>query len=93
MSKLLDQLKEYYEFATPEQLAADYKLLEQYNNCSPTVEEYFKSLNIMTVKELRQILEKYSDNALVGISIKTELKTSFSLKEDTFYNNLILVAE
>ena len=47
----------------------------------------------MTVKELKQILEKYSDNALVGISIKTELKTSFSLKEDTFYNNLILIAE
>lgn len=47
----------------------------------------------MTVKELKQILEKYSDNALVGISIKTELKTSFILKEDTFYNNLILIAE
>lgn len=93
MPKLLDQLKEYYESATPEQLAADYKLLEQYNNCGPTVKEYFKSLNIMTVKELKQILDKYSDNALIGISIKTELKTSFSLKEDTFYNNLILVAE
>ena len=47
----------------------------------------------MTVKELKQILEKYSDNALVGISIKTELKTSFTLKEDTYYDNLMLVAE
>ena len=47
----------------------------------------------MTVKELKQILEKYSDNALVGISIQTELKTSFTLKENTFYNNLMLVAE
>lgn len=47
----------------------------------------------MTVKELKQILDKYSDNALVGVSIQTELKTSFTLKEDTFYNNLILIAE
>lgn len=47
----------------------------------------------MTVKELKQILNKYSDDVLVGISIKTELKTSFSLKEESFYNNLIIVAE
>lgn len=47
----------------------------------------------MTVKELKQILNKYSDDALVGISIKTELKTSFSLKEESFYNNLMLTAE
>ena len=47
----------------------------------------------MTIKELKQILDKYSDNALIGVSIKTELKTSFTLKEDTFYNNLILIAE
>lgn len=47
----------------------------------------------MTVKELKQILNKYSDDALVGISIKTELKTSFSLSEESFYNNLIIVAE
>ena len=89
----VEQLKQYFESATPEQLAADYELLKQYNNCGPTVEEYFKSLNIMTVKELKQILDKYSDNALVGVSIKTDLKTSFTLKEDTFYNNLILIAE
>ena len=53
----------------------------------------FLILKTMTVKELKQILEKYSDNALVGVSIKTELKTSFTLKEDSFYNNLILIAE
>ena len=47
----------------------------------------------MTVKELKQILDKYSDDALVGVSIKTELNVSFTLKEDTFYNNLILIAE
>lgn len=47
----------------------------------------------MTIKELKQILEKYSDDALIGVSIKTELKTSFTLKEDTYYNNLILIAE
>ena len=47
----------------------------------------------MTVKELKQILNKYSDNALVGVSIKTDLNVSFILKEDTFYNNLILIAE
>lgn len=47
----------------------------------------------MTIKELKQILDKYQDDALVGISIKTELKTSFSLKEESFYNNLIIVAE
>ena len=28
----------------------------------------------MTVKELKQILDKYSDNVLVGISIKLNLK-------------------
>lgn len=90
---LIEQLKQYFKSATPEQLAADYELLKQYNNCGPTVEEYFKSLNIMTVKELKQILDKYSDNALVGVSIKTDLNVSFTLKEDTFYNNLILIAE
>ena len=47
----------------------------------------------MTVKELKQILEKYSDDALIGISIKTELKTSFTLKEGALYNNLMLIAE
>ena len=47
----------------------------------------------MTVKELKQILEKYSDDAIVGIFIKTDLNISFTLKEDTFYNNLMLVAE
>lgn len=47
----------------------------------------------MTVKELKQILDKYSDDALVGVSIKTDLNVSFTLKEDTFYNNLILIAE
>lgn len=31
----------------------------------------------MTVKELKQILDKYQDDALVGISIKTELKPVF----------------
>lgn len=53
----------------------------------------FLILKTMTIKELKQILEKYSDNALVGVSIKTDLNVSFTLKEDTFYNNLILVAE
>lgn len=47
----------------------------------------------MIVKELKQILDKYSDDALVGVSIKTDLNVSFNLKEDTFYNNLILIAE
>lgn len=55
--------------------------------------EFIKYHLNMIVKELKQILEKYSDDALVGISIKTDLKTSFTLKEDTFYNNLILIAE
>lgn len=53
----------------------------------------FLILKIMTVKELKQILEKYSDDSLVGISIKTDLNVSFTLKEDTYYNNLILIAE
>lgn len=53
----------------------------------------FLILKTMTVKELKQILDKYSDDALVGISIKTDLNVSFTLKEDTFYNNLILTAE
>lgn len=91
--KILDQLKEYINNRTPSQIEDDDKLLDKWNNIGPTVEEYFKSLNIMTIKELKQILNKYSDDALVGISIKTELKTSFSLKEESFYNNLILVAE
>ena len=47
----------------------------------------------MTVKELKQILEKYSDDALIGVSIKTDLNVSFVLKEDTYYNNLLLIAE
>lgn len=91
--KILDQLKEYLNNRTPEQKTEDDKLLDKWSNVGPTVEEYFKSLNIMTIKELKQILDKYQDNTLVGISIKTELKTSFSLKEESFYNNLILVAE
>lgn len=91
--KILDQLKEYINNRTPSQIEEDDKLLDKWSNVGPTVEEYFKSLNIMTVKELKQILNKYSDDALVGISIKTELKTSFSLKEESFYNNLMLTAE
>lgn len=91
--KILDQLKEYLNNRTPEQIEEDDKLLDKWSNVGPTVEEYFKSINIMTVKELKQILNKYSDDALVGISIKTELKTSFSLKEESFYNNLMLTAE
>ena len=90
---ILDQLKEYIKNRTPDQIEEDNKLLDKWNQVGPTVEEYFKSLNIMTVKELKQILDKYQDDALVGVSIKTELKTSFSLSEESFYNNLILVAE
>lgn len=88
-----EQLKQYLENATPEQLVEDEKLLAKYSGIGPTVDEYIQNLGNMTVKELKQILDKYQDDALVGVSIKTELKTSFSLKEDTFYNNLILVAE
>ena len=47
----------------------------------------------MTVKEFKQILDKYSDDALVGISIETELNISFNLSEKSLYNNLIIVAE
>lgn len=89
----IEQLKQYLENVTPEQLAEDEKFLAKYNDIGPTVDEYIQNLGNMTVKELKQILEKYSDNALVGVSIKTDLNVSFTLKEDTFYNNLILIAE
>lgn len=88
-----EQLKQYLKNTTPEQLAEDEKLLAKWSNIGPTVNEYIQNLGNMTVKELKQILDKYSDDALVGVSIKTNLNVSFTLKEDTFYNNLILIAE
>ena len=89
----IEQLKQYLETVTPEQLAEDETFLAKYTDIGPTVDEYIQNLGNMTVKELKQILEKYSDNALVGVSIKTDLNVSFTLKEDTYYNNLILIAE
>lgn len=42
--KLSEQLKEYLDKATPEQLAEDAKMLEEYNGVGPTIEEYFREL-------------------------------------------------
>lgn len=44
MGHLTEQLKRYLATATPEQLEEDKKLLEEYKNIGPTVEEYLESI-------------------------------------------------
>ena len=44
MGHLSEQLKQYLATATPEQLEEDKKLLEEYKNIGPTVEEYLESI-------------------------------------------------
>ena len=44
MGHLSEQLKQYLATATPEQLEEDRKLMEEYKNIGPTVEEYLQSI-------------------------------------------------
>ena len=44
MGHLSEQLKQYLATATPEQLEKDRKLMEEWKNIGPTVEEYLQSI-------------------------------------------------
>ena len=44
MGHLSEQLKQYLATATPEQLEEDRKLMEEWKNIGPTVEEYLQSI-------------------------------------------------
>ena len=44
MAHLSEQLKQYLATATPEQLEEDRKLMEEWKNIGPTVEEYLQSI-------------------------------------------------
>lgn len=44
MGHLSKQLKQYLATATPEQLEEDRKLMEEWKNIGPTVEEYLQSI-------------------------------------------------
>lgn len=44
MSNFAEQLKEYFNTATPEQLEQDYQELASYGENSPTIDEYLSSL-------------------------------------------------
>lgn len=44
MSKLLKELKEKLDSMSKEELEAEFKELEKFNNVGPTVEEYIESL-------------------------------------------------
>lgn len=43
MGKLLEELKNYLNTASPEQLEKDWEFIEQFDNCGPTVEEFIKN--------------------------------------------------
>ena len=51
MGHLSEQLKQYLATATPEQLEEDRKLMEEYKNIGPTVEEYLQSIGYEGDKE------------------------------------------
>ena len=51
MGHLTEQLKRYLATATSEQLEEDKKLLEEYKNIGPTVEEYLESIGYERNKE------------------------------------------
>lgn len=43
MGYLSEQLRQYLATATPEQLEEDRKLMEEWKNIGPTIEEYLQS--------------------------------------------------
>ena len=60
MGKLLDALNNYLEDRTPEQIKEDNKLVEKYQNCGPTVEEYFENLlNSTDNDEIKEICKDF----------------------------------
>lgn len=44
MSKIVEELKKKLESMSQEELDAEWEKLKHYNNCGPTVEEYFEEL-------------------------------------------------
>lgn len=42
MSKLLDDLKEYFENTHPEELEKDWEKIKEWNDVGPKVEDYIK---------------------------------------------------
>lgn len=68
MKKLSEQLKEYLDKATPEQLAEDAKMLEKYNGIGPTVEEYFRGLGWresgITDRQFEEAVEYYASQCI-----------------------------
>jgi hypothetical protein len=56
MGHLSEQLKRYLATATPEQLEEDQKLMEEWKNIGPTVEEYLQSIGYERNKETNKRL-------------------------------------
>ena len=53
MGTLSEQLKQYLATATPEQLEEDKKLMEQWKNVGPSVDEYLRGVNDTMVEKLK----------------------------------------
>ena len=53
MGHLTEQLKQYLATATPEQLEEDKKLLEQWKNVGPSIDEYLRGINDTMVEKLK----------------------------------------
>jgi hypothetical protein len=66
MRKWLEELEKKLNSMSQEELDAEWKELEKYNNCGPTVEEYFESLKkyglYMVYITKNKIIKKYGRN-------------------------------
>ena len=57
---LLDELKEYFDNTSEEQIKLDWEKSKPFDNIGPTVEEYFEETEKLNeLKELERLKEKY----------------------------------
>lgn len=51
MSKLLEQIQDYFNYISQEQIEKDWEEIKEWNNIGPTVDEYVESIMNRLIKD------------------------------------------